>query len=138
MNFSRFGCPHKKHVSLLCYVLFSLWQLSALFFSSLVVRIDRPIIRDRKSPPQTGAFVESTVSILRFLSYQAHPKKKPFQRAMTPKKQLATGKGTTSKGKSIVTAMVQSRGLDHRLEGHCDGSVVASRISLGRYTQSTT
>jgi len=37
--------------------------------------IDRSINRIEKSPPQTAAFIESWVLMLRFLSYQTHPQK---------------------------------------------------------------
>ena len=41
---------------------------------SLMVRIDRPIARDKKSPPQTGAFIEIESQHLDF-SYQTHLQK---------------------------------------------------------------
>jgi len=38
----------------------------------------------------------------------------------------------------IWLTMVHSRGLGRRLGGHWDGSVLATRIDLGRYAQNTT
>jgi len=64
--FFRFVFSHKNLVSAsVVYIVIIIFHLHTKLILSLVVWIDRLITRNRKSPPQTDAFIEIRVSTLK-------------------------------------------------------------------------
>jgi len=78
-------------------------QYPILLHLSLVVRIDRPITCDEKSPLETSAFIEIWVPTFKISFPKKISQKASSTVPMTPRKQIVTLNGATSKGKAIGT-----------------------------------